>query len=61
MTVEVIGEDSTILKETSCKGCGARLRYGSKDVKRDYTTDYTGDHDYYRFVSCPRCGHECHV
>lgn len=61
MTVEVVGEDITVLKETSCRGCGAKLRYGTSDVKQGSSTDYTGDTDYYRYVECPRCNHECHV
>lgn len=42
-------------------GCGALVGYVKNDVLEDYTTDYTGDRDYYRYIYCPNCGKQIHV
>lgn len=50
-----------VVKETICRNCGSTLQYVPADVKSDYTTDYLGDRDYYKFITCPPCGHKVHV
>ncbi len=57
MAVEVIGEDPSVLKEISCRGCGAKLRYGKSDVKERHGTDYSGGPDGEEYIECPRCAH----
>ena len=53
--VEIIGHDESAGKEVTCRGCGTILRYFLKDKKRDYSTDYRGDKDYYNYIDCPTC------
>lgn len=48
----------SVVKEVVCKNCGSTLEYTPSDVQRSYTTDYTGDKDYYNFIKCPSCSHE---
>lgn len=50
-----------VVKETVCRHCGVTLQYVPTDVKNDYTTDYTGGRDYYKFIGCPACGKEVKV
>lgn len=52
---EVIGKDTAVSKEVSCRGCGARVRYYANDVKERRSTDYTGDTSTYYRVKCPDC------
>ena len=56
--VSVIGEDKTVLKETSCRGCGARLQYGMNEVQTRNGTDYSGGPDGEDYIMCPRCGNK---
>lgn len=56
MTIEVVGRDPDALKEISCRGCGARLRYGTKDIKEGLRTYYDGSSDAVYWVDCPECG-----
>lgn len=60
-SVELIGEDPSVLKEVSCRGCGAKLRYGLKAVYSRGHTDYTGDTDWCDYIRCSRCSHEIKV
>jgi DNA-directed RNA polymerase subunit RPC12/RpoP len=46
---------ASVVKEVICHNCGATLQYTPNDVKEDYSTDYTGDKDYYKFIKCPPC------
>lgn len=48
----------SVVKEVVCKNCGSTLEYTPSDVKRDYSTDYTGDRDYYNYINCPSCSHK---
>lgn len=61
--VKVISTDphKSVVKEVICKGCGATLQYTPVDVKRDYTTDYTGGREYYNHIDCPACGDKVHI
>jgi DNA-directed RNA polymerase subunit RPC12/RpoP len=45
----------SVVKEVVCKHCGSTLNYVPIDVKEDYTSDYTGDKDYYKYIGCPTC------
>ena len=56
--IEIIGKDTTILKRVTCKNCTSVLQYSNVDVKKDYSTDYTGGRDYYSYVQCPCCGNK---
>lgn len=51
----------SVVKETICRNCGATLNYVPNDVKEDYSTDYTGGKDYYKYIQCPPCGNKVHV
>lgn len=44
-----------VIKEKICRHCGITLGYVPNDVKEDYISDYTGDKDYYKYVTCPGC------
>ena len=37
-------------------GCGALIGYVQNDVLVEYTTDYTGGKDQYKYINCPNCG-----
>lgn len=49
---------SSVVKEVVCRNCGATLQYVPNDIKEDYSTDYTGGKDYYKYIKCPPCGHK---
>jgi uncharacterized protein with PIN domain len=51
----------TVLKEAVCPHCGVTLGYVPNDIARDYTSDYTGDKDYYNFVVCPACAKQVKI
>lgn len=61
MTVEVIGKDQSVQKTCTCRKCGSILKYYPVDVKQGTSYDYTGDRDYYKYISCPSCGNQVHV
>ena len=52
---------SSVVKEVVCRNCGVTLEYTPSDIKEDYSTDYTGGTDYYKYIKCPPCGHEVQV
>jgi len=58
MAIKIIGEDSSVTKEITCRKCGSRLQYTPNDEQRDYSSDYTGSKDYYHYVSCPKCANK---
>ena len=58
--VEVIGKDDSQYKQVICRNCANVLRYVNSDVRQSYTTDHTGDRDYYNYITCP-CGKEVNV
>lgn len=46
----------SVVKEAVCRsGCGATIGYVPNDVQQDFHSDYLGDKDYYKFVTCPCC------
>lgn len=51
----------SVVKEAVCRNCGSTLEYVPKDVREDYTSDYTGDRSYYKYIDCPNCGKEVHL
>lgn len=51
----------SVVKEAICRNCGAVLQYTPVDVKEDYWSDYTGGKDYYKYITCPPCGHKVTV
>ena len=44
--------------EIACKSCESKLEYEYADIKQGQSTDYTGDTDYYRYISCPVCNNK---
>lgn len=44
---------SSVVKEVACRKCGWTLSYVPLDIKQDYSTDYTGDKDYFNYINCP--------
>lgn len=55
--VEVVGQDNSVLKQVTCRNCGAILRYKQSEVKEYHGTDYGGGPDGMEWVTCPRCSH----
>lgn len=55
MAVTIIGKDPQLTKRCSCRNCSAMLEYTKADTTVDYSTDYLGDKDYYRYLTCPSC------
>jgi len=55
--VEIVSKEPhrSVVKEVVCQGCGYTLNYVPIDVKEDYTSDYLGDKDYYKYILCPNC------
>lgn len=51
----------SVVKEVICCNCGATLEYTPVDIKESYSTDYTGDRDYYKYIKCPPCGNKVTV
>lgn len=51
----IIGKDQSIMKRIICKSCASILEYNIIEEKRDYTSDYLGDRDYYSYIICPCC------
>lgn len=51
----------SVVKEAICRNCGATLNYVPNDIKEDYSTDYTGGKDYYKYIQCPPCGNKVHI
>lgn len=45
----------SVIKEAICRNCGVTLAYVPAEVKEDYTSDYTGDRDYFKYIDCPNC------
>ena len=58
--VRVINTDphKSVVKEVVCRNCGATLEYVPADLQKDYTTDYTGNKEYYHYIRCPQCSKE---
>ena len=52
--VEVIGRDEAVMRETSCRGCAAKLRYSSNDI---FTHKYSacGISESDPAIRCPQC------
>lgn len=45
-----------VVKEAVCRqGCGATIGYVPNDIHSEYSTDYLGDKDYYKYVICCIC------
>jgi len=55
--VEIVSKEphKSVVKEAVCHKCGVTLSYVPIEVKEDYTSDYLGDKDYYKYISCPNC------
>jgi len=51
----------SVVKEVVCPKCGATLSYVPIEVKEDYTSDYLGDKDYYKYIGCPNCTSQVRV
>lgn len=59
--IEVIGEDESKRRQTTCKNCTSILRFVNLDVKSYDKRDYIGDLDTYHYVECPKCKEKCFV
>lgn len=58
---KVIGQDTSVAKRVSCKGCGTRIEYYENDVKSFVHHDYGGGSDTYRYINCPGCDNKVYV
>lgn len=36
--------------------CGSLIEFSYSELAKDFTTDYLGDRDYFRSLTCPSCG-----
>ena len=63
MAIKVINPQPhpSVVKQAICRNCGAMLEYTPNDVREDYSSDYTGGRDYYRYIPCPQCNKQVHV
>jgi hypothetical protein len=52
----IIGKGSSAAKRVTCTKCTSIIEYTLNEVQEDYSTDYTGDKDYYKYIPCPCCG-----
>ncbi len=59
--VAVIGKDQSHIRRTTCYKCSSVLEYTLSEVQQDYSTDYTGCKDYYKYIYCPCCGNKAIV
>ena len=53
--VAIVGTDAGKIKEVVCHNCASCLQYTPSEEKKDYSTDYTGGKDYFRYIKCPSC------
>jgi len=55
--VQIVNKEhhASVVKEKVCYKCGATLSYVPLDVLEDYSTDYLGDKDYYKYIECVNC------
>lgn len=52
---KVIGQDTKIAKQATCKKCGAIVEYYFADVKKQIVRDYGGGSDTEYTCTCPAC------
>lgn len=61
--VDIVNKEphESVIKEVICRKCGVTLRYVPIEVKEDYTSDYTGGKDYFKYIACPNCENQVRV
>lgn len=59
--VAVVGKDPGAVKRVTCHECASILEYTLSEVQKEFSTDYTGSRDEYRYVKCPACFNEVRV
>jgi len=61
--VQVISKEphKSVVKECICTKCGVTLSYVPIEIKEDYTSDYLGDKDYFKYIGCPNCKNKVRV
>ena len=50
-----------VAKITNCRNCGITLEYVPADTRIEKRSDYTGDTDSYRVLTCPKCSQNMDV
>jgi len=45
----------SVVQEHICRNCGATLEYTPRDIQERKVSDYTGDTDVVRYITCPQC------
>lgn len=56
MAIKVISRrHPSAVKQVICKNCGAELEYTDADTKKTVVSDYLGDKETFRSISCPEC------
>lgn len=58
MAVKIIGYDRSVVKQVTCKNCGAVLEYVKSDVKTSTGRDYSGSVCGTEWIKCPECRDE---
>ena len=53
---KVIGKSNAHVHTCTCRNCASVIEYTMNETLEDYSSDYTGDRDYYRYINCPGCG-----
>jgi len=59
--VQIIGEDNSLKKRTTCGNCASILEYTKSEVQEMNVSDYVGGSDLVKFLNCPKCGNKVHV
>lgn len=55
MAITVVGKNPAMVKRCTCRNCASDLEYTVADTRCDYSTDYTGGRENYRYLICPAC------
>jgi DNA-directed RNA polymerase subunit RPC12/RpoP len=60
MPIKIINKepDKKLVKQCTCRNCGALLEYMPVDTFTKIHTDYTGDTDTYTYITCPNCNYQ---
>ena len=56
--VDIVRFDKRVMRECTCRNCGAVLRYGKQDLRRYSGTDYVGRPDGREWIVCPSCAND---
>lgn len=57
MAVQIVdpNPDPSSVMHCICRCCGVKLAFTRNDTEEDYTSDYLGDKDWFKYITCPNC------